>query len=141
MNDEQRELVPNTCSIFYRCSSPICPLCLTGDELWFPDEPYCSKHNMADNFQFIKVQRKLAKKHKESHDAGFFTVEMLNKIARVSRSTTGRDPDIPQKPSKFERKLLRHNAPPNKMTQERMDALRRYRTSKNDSGGTISEQK
>jgi hypothetical protein len=114
---------------------------MTGGESWFPDDAYCSKHNMAEKFPFIKVQRKLAKKHKESHDAGFFTVEMLNKIARVSRSTTGRDPDLPEKPSKFERKLLRHKPLQHTMSLERIKTLRRYHTSRNDSGGTILEGK
>jgi hypothetical protein len=112
------------CSIFNRCSAPICPLCLNGGEIWLTDEPVCSKYNMGDKFPFIKVQRKLAKKHRESHDAGFFTVEMLNKITRVSRTTTGRDPDTPAKPSKFERKLLRKGGSGDTMPPDRIKTLR-----------------
>lgn len=112
------------CSIFNRCSAPICPLCLTGGEIFFADEEICGKRGMAKLFPWIKTQRKLAKKHRESHDTGFFTVEILNKIARVSRTTTGRDPDRPEKPSKIEKKLLRSGGAKHTMTEERIKTLR-----------------
>lgn len=123
-NGEKMENSDTTCSIFTRCSAPICPLLLTGGEIFFADESVCSKYNMGDKFPFIKVQRKLAKKHQAAHDAGFFTVEILNKITRVSRTTTGRDPDTPSKPSKFERKLLRKGGSGDTMPQDRIKTLR-----------------
>ncbi len=122
------------CQSFTHCSAAICPLRLTGGEIFFADEQICGKHNMSIEFPFIKVQRKLAKKHRKSHDAGFFTVEILNKITRVGRTTTGRDPDLPEKTSKTERRLLRKGGSKHTMSPERIKTLReglaRYRSSK-----------
>ena len=124
----------NICQSFTHCSAAICPLRLTGGEIWFADEQVCGRRGMAEQFPFIKVQRKLAKKHRKSHDAGFFTTEILNKITRVGRTTTGRDPDLPEKPSKTERKLLRKGGSKHTMSPERIKTLReglaRYRSSK-----------
>ncbi len=93
------------CSIFTRCSAPICPLCLNGGEIFFADEPICSKHGMVKLFPWIKTQRKLAKKSEQNHEIGYFTLEMLTKIRKVSRGTAGMNPDTPGRKAKFERKV------------------------------------
>jgi len=83
------------CSIFQRCSAPVCPLHISGGECWYACEEICGKHGMRGLHKFIKTQKKLAKYTKQNPDIGYFDVQMLNKIRRVTPKTVGCDPDRP----------------------------------------------
>ena len=80
------------CSIYNRCSAPICPLHDISKAIWYADEPICSKREFSTTEKFIKVQRRIAKKTKRNTDAGFFTKDMLNSIGGVTSKIRGTDP-------------------------------------------------
>lgn len=114
------------CSTFNRCSAPICPLCLTGGEIFFADEEICGKHGMTKLFPWIKTQRKLAKKSEQNHEIGYFTVESLTKIRKVSRGTAGMNPDTPGKRARFERKVASNHKRKYTSSPDRIKTLRGY---------------
>ncbi len=76
------------CNSFQNCDAPICPF---DDSLelaeWYPLESICTMYH----HQWIKAQRKIAKKAKD--DTTYYTYEMLNRNCRINPGITGLDPE------------------------------------------------
>lgn len=70
------------------CNAPICPLDLQNDCPWYPDEDICARKWTPP--AFVRVQRRISKRAK-SRDT-YYTYDMLNAIARVTKNTEGCDP-------------------------------------------------
>ena len=82
------------CHLFETCEAPLCPLQANTVEngVWYADEEICRtrKHH---SLQWIKKQKRIVRLGLTS-DIGYFTVEMLNAIQRVTRNTKGADADV-----------------------------------------------
>ena len=89
--------VTEDCSIFQRCSAPVCPLRISGGEIFYANEDICSKRGIQAEHKLLRTQKKLAKYTKRNPNIGYFDVQMLNKIRRVTPKTVGCDPDRPGK--------------------------------------------
>jgi hypothetical protein len=59
--------------------------------IWYPDEGICRKRNNLPDW--IRQQRKIAKKAKPENYWYYFTLEMLKVRFRVTSSVKGLDPD------------------------------------------------
>jgi hypothetical protein len=57
--------------------------------IWYPDEDVCPLRGVPN---WVKKQRKIQKMG-ATFENGYFTVETLNRIKRISRSIRGLDPD------------------------------------------------
>ena len=83
------------CKHFETCQAPLCPM---GEQkqncnhIWYHDEAIC-KAKEFQSLRWIQKQKLIAKKHGSVE--GFFTVEMLNAIERVSKGIVGAEPDVP----------------------------------------------
>jgi hypothetical protein len=85
----------NNCRLYYECTAQLCPLDNNSlnDCLWYPDGQVCRSRKFS-RLSWLKTQKKIAKL-KLSPDIGFFTVDMLELINRVSRGIKGANPDKP----------------------------------------------
>jgi hypothetical protein len=84
---------PYACPSFDGCEATLCPLdpsCGAG-AIWYPDEPVCNAHRMKRLHPWIKIQRRIAKKHCDPNR--FFTVRMLESIKDVHGTLKGLDPN------------------------------------------------
>lgn len=84
------------CSRFQTCEAAICPLDKERGKRWFPDTPVCKRQN-SKTFtvpQWLITQRKIAKK-KLAFEAGYFTVNMMDRNIRVFGGIRGLNPDKP----------------------------------------------
>ncbi len=85
----------NTCKNYDGCSAPLCPMLSEEDNkkcLWYPDEEICiNKKNIPD---WVKQQRKIAKKADSGTFWHYFTLDMLKVRFRVTKSVKGIDPNI-----------------------------------------------
>ena len=73
------------CKFYENCSAPLCPLD-SGNHVWFPDEGICR-----NKLDWVKNQKKIAKKAKDRE--GYYTIDMLKQIQRVTAGIVGADPD------------------------------------------------
>lgn len=83
----------NKCKRMNKCNAPLCPLdkeCLKHC-IWYPDEEICpwSKADEEDK-KWIKRQRKIAKKVIDRQT--YYTLEMLKKSIRITKTLEGLDP-------------------------------------------------
>ena len=78
------------CPKFNTCNAPLCPLDKKSIEhgIWYPDEEVCSKRLGID---WVRKQKKIARKTKFKE--GYFTVESIKNLKRISNKTKGEDPD------------------------------------------------
>jgi hypothetical protein len=74
--------------------------------LWYPDEEICRKRKNIP--EWVKKQRKIAKKVKPESHAFYFTLEMLKVPFRVTGNTKGLDPDK-EEPPQLRRWLKRYS--------------------------------
>ena len=96
------------------CSAPLCPLDKhKEDKIWYPDEEICRVYT---NPQFIKTQKKIAKKAKDKNT--FYTYDMLNRNIRVTSAIKGIDPD-----KDFKSQMLKWNKSHPEITEEEMSRL------------------
>ena len=81
------------CHLFETCEAPLCPLQENTVEngVWYADEQVCRARKHLP-ISWIKKQKRIVRLGLTS-DIGYFTVEMLNAIQRVTRNTKGADPD------------------------------------------------
>jgi hypothetical protein len=82
------------CTLFESCFAPFCPLdpaSLKG--IWYPDEEICRSRSQGGH-PWIRSQRRIAKV--AGHGAGYFTLEMLNRLIVIRKGITGLDPDLPE---------------------------------------------
>lgn len=82
------------CTLFESCLAPLCPLdpsSLRG--IWYPDEEICRSRTQGGR-PWIRAQRRLAKV--AGSGAGYFTLEMLNRLVVIRKGITGLDPDLPE---------------------------------------------
>ena len=87
MDESQRP----TCSLYENCNAPMCPLdqaSLKG--IWYPDEEVCRSRTHGA-LSWIQAQRKLSR----VRATGFFTVEMMTRLAVVRKGISGLDPNLP----------------------------------------------
>ena len=85
----------NTCKFYDGCNAQLCPI-LSEEENrkpnWFPDEDICRrKKNIPD---WVRQQRKIAKKSNPDNYWHYFTLDMLKVRFRVTKSVKGLDPNI-----------------------------------------------
>ena len=80
------------CPRFGLCSAPICPLDPNRQKaIWYPDEEICKNREMAKQFKFIQVQRKIQKRAKDRET--YYTLELLEKIKIVRSGIRGYTPE------------------------------------------------
>lgn len=81
------------CKNYEECEAPICPINEKGTiyHIWYPDEEVCRSREQ-QRLPWVRKQKRIAKLGLGS-DIGFFTVKMLNSVARISRGMKGADPD------------------------------------------------
>ena len=89
----------NNCKYYDGCSAPLCPM-LSEEEnqnyIWYPDEEICTRRmNLPD---WVKQQRKVAKKVNPDNFWFYFTMDMLKVRFRVTNSVKGLDPDKEDSP-------------------------------------------
>lgn len=80
------------CTLFESCFAPLCPLdpvSLKG--IWYPDEEICRSRSQGGR-PWIRSQRRIAKV--AGHGAGYFTLEMLDRLVVIRKGITGLDPDL-----------------------------------------------
>jgi len=81
-----------TCTLFESCLAPLCPLdpaSLKG--VWYADEEICRARSQGGR-PWVRSQRRIAKV--AEHSAGYFTIEMLNRLVVIRKGITGLDPDL-----------------------------------------------
>ena len=84
----------NGCKFYEGCSAPLCPMLSDEDNknyIWYPDEEICRKVKNIPNW--IRQQRKVAKKAKSETYGYYFTLDMLKVKFRVTITVKGLDPD------------------------------------------------
>ncbi len=96
----------NTCPYFDTCSAPLCPM----DEsishyTWFPDEAVCRRNGMPD---WIRRQRRIARKVDFQFERGSFTHRMLSVDFMVTKGLRGIEPDKGPAGEQEERWLKKH---------------------------------
>ena len=84
---------PHDCHKYETCGAPICPYDTRSDIPWYPGEDVCPRHFTEGPPQWLKVQRRLAKKA-ENNDR-YFTKAMLDATYAVRKETKGINPDTP----------------------------------------------
>jgi len=84
---------PEDCLRFNICDANLCPYD-TGlkNRVWFPDETVCAKQNMTEEYPWIKLQRKIAKKCQEPDK--YFVLGMLENLSSVRKGIVGLNPDV-----------------------------------------------
>lgn len=113
------------CSLYENCIAPLCPLdriSLKG--IWYTDEEICRSRTHG-NLPWLKAQRKLSK----VAAVGYFTVEMLNRLAVIRKGIAGLDPDAPEAPqlrSWFQKRAEKQEAP-SEAKAARTRHLKKYR--------------
>jgi hypothetical protein len=97
----------NNCKYYDGCNAQLCPMLSDEDNnnyIWYPDEDICRrKKNIPD---WIRQQRKVAKKANPDNFWFYFTIDMLKVRFRVTNSVKGIDPnkeDSPQLKQWFKR--------------------------------------
>jgi hypothetical protein len=89
----------NNCKFYDGCNVQLCPM-LSDEEnknyIWYPDEEICTRRkNLPD---WIKQQRKVAKKASPDNCCFYFTMDMLKVNFRVTNTVKGLDPDKEEPP-------------------------------------------
>ena len=80
------------CTLFESCFAPLCPLDpLSLKGIWYPDEEICRSRSQGGR-PWIRSQRRIAKV--AGHGAGYFTLEMLDRLVVIRKGITGLDPDL-----------------------------------------------
>ena len=84
----------NECRYYQNCSALLCPV-LSDEEntnfIWYPDEEICRRRKGLPDW--VRQQRKIAKKAKPESFWHYFTLEMLKVRFRVTSSVKGLDPN------------------------------------------------
>jgi hypothetical protein len=84
------------CTLYETCPAPLCPLdpsSLNG--IWYRDEEICRSRSQGGR-PWIRAQRRLARV--AGSGAGYFTLEMLNRLVVIRKGIAGLDPDLPKGP-------------------------------------------
>jgi hypothetical protein len=82
------------CKFYEGCSAPMCPILSeeqNSNYIWYPDEDICQKRKGLPDW--VRQQRKIAKKAKPENYQYYFTLGMLEVRFRVTKSVKGLDPD------------------------------------------------
>jgi len=81
-----------TCKHFESCGAQLCPEDKASLQncCWFADEEIC-RNSEYSKLQFIKTQKKIAKKSKDTYT--YYTYDMLNRNFRVTTAIIGLNPD------------------------------------------------
>ena len=84
------------CLYYQECSAPLCPFesdQLNKEYIWYPDEKICRRVKGMPNW--MRQQRKVAKKAKPENHKYYYTLDMLKVPFRVTEVVKGIDPDKP----------------------------------------------
>lgn len=89
------------CPHFEICEAPLCPLQERSKKygLWYGDEEICKVRKFQTLF-WVKKQKQIAKLGLTADD-GFFTVEMLNSLRKITKGLKGADPNDYHSASKW----------------------------------------
>jgi hypothetical protein len=82
------------CRRYEDCGAPLCPLNFAEleQEVWYPDEEICTARKFA-RMSWVRKQKLIARKYSSADR--YFTVQMLETIARVTKGIEGANPDSP----------------------------------------------
>jgi len=84
-------MLKEDCPRYETCNATICPLDNPEEGFtWYPEEEIC-KNGDYSNLDWIKNQRKIAKKAKDN--SKYFNFQMLNRNCRITKGITGLDPE------------------------------------------------
>lgn len=100
----------NDCGHFDYCSASICPEDPSSLEhcAWFPDEEICRKRHVPE---WVKRQKRIARKLNYDFERGCFTKRMLERKAKITSKLHGVDPEKGH-PHDQEEKWLKHHPGP-----------------------------
>ena len=104
------QMTDKNCKFYESCSAPLCPILLdkrNSNYIWYPDEEICRKRKGAPDW--VKQQRKIAKKAKPENCCRYFTLEMLKVHFRVTKNVLGLDPNMDLKKEKRQLKTWHKN--------------------------------
>jgi hypothetical protein len=91
----EEKMKNKNCKFYGSCSAPMCPI-LSDEQnanyIWYPDEDICRKRKGLPDW--VKQQRKIAKKAKPENFWHYFTLDMLKVRFRVTSSVKGLDPNM-----------------------------------------------
>jgi hypothetical protein len=92
----EEKMKNKNCKFYGSCSAPLCPM-LSDEQntnyIWYPDEDICRKRKGLPDW--VRQQRKIAKKAKPENFWHYFTLDMLKVRFRVTSSVKGLDPNKP----------------------------------------------
>jgi hypothetical protein len=100
------------CNYFEGCSAPICPKDESSMKhcAWFPDEEICRKRDVPE---WVKRQKRIARKINYDFNRGCFTVNMLKRKAQITAKMRGVDPSA-GRPHDLEKGWLKVHPGPSK---------------------------
>jgi hypothetical protein len=82
----EEKMKNKNCKFYGSCSAPLCPM-LSDEQntncIWYPDEDICRKRKGLPDW--VKQQRKIAKKAKPENFWHYFTLDMLKVRFRVTK--------------------------------------------------------
>ena len=86
----------NKCKYYSVCNAPLCPLDKDSlkNGIWYPSDGICRLREFAKSL-WIWNQKRIDKKIAVRD--GFFTLEMLNKRFRITKTCNGLDSDLDSK--------------------------------------------
>jgi hypothetical protein len=91
----EEKMKNKNCKFYGSCSAPLCPM-LSDEQntncIWYPDEDICRKRKGLPDW--VKQQRKIAKKAKPENFWHYFTLDMLKVRFRVTCNVKGLDPNM-----------------------------------------------
>jgi len=89
-------MLKEDCPKYEACSATICPLDNPGEgSIWYPDDEICKNKDYFD-LDWIKNQKKIAKKAKD--DSKYFNFQMLNRNCRITKGIVGLEPEKDEGP-------------------------------------------
>jgi hypothetical protein len=94
IENKSRKQKRDDCPKYEICGAPLCPLANNelAKNVWYPDEEICAARKFA-RMPWVRKQKLIAKKYGSADR--YFTVRMLDAVARVIRGIEGANPDNP----------------------------------------------
>lgn len=86
--------VKQNCRYYNGCNAPLCPMATPQEQIfgvWYPDEDICRRRKEVP--QWVKQQRKVAKRLNDENVKTYFSLDMLKVPFRVTKKVIGIDPD------------------------------------------------
>jgi hypothetical protein len=114
------------CKGYNFCKAPLCPLDNSFTKaVWYGDEPICSIRSTYTKERWHKNQKKIAKVNAQKPVEGYFTVEYLSNLGRVTSKVHG---IIPGSRTETIRNKPKTEVPKRILSPEHIEKMRLART-------------